>query len=142
MSDGADADGDPLDPDAPAAESERWYYRAARAGQENLHRLIIVVILLLLVAVYFAPQIFITVHSGEVGVFYRRFAGGTQTDRVVGEGLRIIPPWDKLFIYNVRVQEQKHTMDVVTKEGLTVNLSLSIPAPSRRSSSSACCRSR
>lgn len=57
---------------------------------------------------------------------YLRFFGGTQTDRVLGEGLKIIPPWDKVFIYNIRVQEQKHEMQVLTKEGMTATLHLSI----------------
>src|SRR5579871_3048486 len=66
------------------------------------------------------------IFGGEVGVLYLRFAGGTQTDRVLGEGMKVIAPWDRLFIYNVRVQEVKHEMNAITDEGLKVKLDLSI----------------
>lgn len=35
-------------------------------------------------------------------------------------------PWDKLFIYNVRIQQVAHEFDVLTKSGLKVRLSISI----------------
>jgi regulator of protease activity HflC (stomatin/prohibitin superfamily) len=125
MTDGIYADDDLVDLDADTGGGG-WFSRALRLGQDNINRLIVFTCLLLLVAIYFAPQIFITVQSGEVGVRYLRFGGGTQTDRVLGEGMKIVLPWDKLFIYNVRVQERKHAMDVLTNEGLTVKLDLSI----------------
>jgi regulator of protease activity HflC (stomatin/prohibitin superfamily) len=86
----------------------------------------IVLGMLLFLAVYLAPDIFVTIQSGDVGVIYRRFAGGTQTEQVVGEGLTFVPPWDQLFIYSIRVQECKHRMPVLTNDGLTVTLNLSI----------------
>jgi regulator of protease activity HflC (stomatin/prohibitin superfamily) len=88
--------------------------------------LFVTLFIILFAIVYFAPNIFFTIQSGQVGVMYLRFFGGTQTDRVLGEGLKIIPPWDKVFIYNVRVQEQKHDMNVLTKEGMSATLHLSI----------------
>ena len=126
MSSVIDADGDLIGRDALDADDVRWHQRMAQAAQQTINKAIIFLGVLLLVAIYFAPQIFISVHSGEVGVLYLRFAGGTQTDKVLGEGMKIIPPWDRLFIYNVRVQEQKHVMDVLTNEGLAVKLALSI----------------
>jgi regulator of protease activity HflC (stomatin/prohibitin superfamily) len=100
--------------------------RLLRALESNVARLFILLFVLVFFFVYFAPNIFITVHSGEVGVMFRRFFGGTQTDRVLGEGLKIIPPWDHLFLYTVRVQEEKAIVQVLTKEGLSVTLHLSI----------------
>lgn len=82
--------------------------------------------ILLFLFVYMTPDVFVTVGSGEVGVLYRRLAGGTQTELVIGEGMTMVAPWDKLFIYSVRVQEEKHTMTVLTNDGLQVTLNLSI----------------
>jgi regulator of protease activity HflC (stomatin/prohibitin superfamily) len=45
---------------------------------------------------------------------------------VLGEGVQVIAPWDSLTIYTTRVQEEKHEMSVLTKEGLSVRLHLSI----------------
>jgi regulator of protease activity HflC (stomatin/prohibitin superfamily) len=126
MSSVIDADGDLIGGDALDGDDSRWHRRVAQAAQQTINRAIILAGVLMLVAIYFAPQIFISIHSGEVGVLYLRFAGGTQTDKVLGEGMKIIAPWDQLFIYNIRVQEQKHDMDVLTNEGLAVKLALSI----------------
>lgn len=82
--------------------------------------------LLVFTAVFFAPSMFVTIHSGQVGVRYLRFFGGTQTDQVLSEGMRLVLPWDKVFVYSIRVQEVRHTMSVLTKEGLEVKLFLSI----------------
>jgi len=114
------ADGQAAEPvQSRLARASHWAH-----GQAN--KVVVITGILLFVIIYFAPDIFYSIKSGEVGVLYLRFAGGTQTDRVLGEGMKIIPPWDKLFIYNIRVQEVKHSMDVLTSEGLNVKLDLSI----------------
>lgn len=115
--------------DAPDVDSEgggRWYHRIARTSRGYANKLLIITVLLLFATIYYWPKMFITIESGHVGVLYLRFGGGTQTDRVFGEGLKIIAPWDKLFIYEVRVQEVKHEFDVLTQEGLKLKLLLSI----------------
>ncbi|HEX7360866.1 MAG TPA: prohibitin family protein [Bryobacteraceae bacterium] len=81
---------------------------------------------LLFALVYFAPTMFVTIHSGQVGVLYLRFFGGTQTDHVLGEGMKVVMPWDHLFVYSTRMQEVKDEVKVLTKEGLQVKLYLSI----------------
>ncbi|MEW6367700.1 MAG: prohibitin family protein [Acidobacteriota bacterium] len=92
----------------------------------SLPYLIMTALILLFAIVFFAPRIFIVVHSGEAGVFYRMFLGGTVTDRVYGEGLHIIFPWNKMYVYNVRLQERGDELDVLTKNGLRLHLKLSI----------------
>ncbi len=89
------------------------------------HILIFVLILLFFI-IYLAPYIFITVRAGESAVLWRRFFGGTETDRVYGEGWHMIWPWDKMTIYNVRIQEVRPSIDVLTKRGLKINLLISI----------------
>jgi regulator of protease activity HflC (stomatin/prohibitin superfamily) len=107
-----------------APEARTGRYRAAL--RRHALTFLITLFIILFAIVYFSPNIFFTVQSGQVAVMYLRFFGGTQTDRVLGEGLKIIPPWDHLFIYNIRVQEQKHDMHVLTKEGMSAMLHLSI----------------
>ncbi len=87
----------------------------------------LVVLLLtgLMLFAYFWPQIIITVNSGEGGVLYRRFFG-TVTDKVYGEGIHIIFPWDTMYIYNTRIQTVLHDFDVLTNQGLPIHLSLAI----------------
>ncbi len=100
--------------------------RINRRIRENLPPLILLFLILLFFIIYFWNSIFISIKSGQAGVLYMRFAGGTVTDRVYDEGIHIIAPWDKMTIYNVRFQTRPHQMDVLTKRGLTLKLTLSI----------------
>jgi regulator of protease activity HflC (stomatin/prohibitin superfamily) len=94
--------------------------------KEKSPKIFLFIGIIALIIVYLAPSMFITIQSGQVGVLYLRFFGGTQTDRVLSEGFKVIPPWDKLFIYTVRVQEAKHDLTVLTHEGMNVLLHVSI----------------
>ncbi|MDM8523994.1 prohibitin family protein [Desulfococcaceae bacterium HSG8] len=84
------------------------------------------VLVLLFLFVYMYNRIIVTIGSGEGGVLYLRFFGGTVIDRVYPEGIHAIFPWDTLYIYNVRVQQVSHEFDVLTHNGLKVNLLISI----------------
>ena len=90
----------------------------------NLEYLILLMVLLLPI-IYFANNIFITIPAGHKGVLYKRFAGGTVTDKVYNEGFHVIFPWDILAPYNVRIQEQKDTVDALTEDGLEVQVEIS-----------------
>jgi regulator of protease activity HflC (stomatin/prohibitin superfamily) len=83
-------------------------------------------VLLLLALGFLWPRVFISVPPGSSAVMYRFFDGGTVTDRVWGEGLNIIPPWDKLTTYETRMQERQLKFDVLSEEGLDLGVELSI----------------
>ena len=96
------------------------------AARAHLPQMYLALLIFLFVVLYLAPHIFITVHSGHGAVLYRRLFGGTVTDRIYGEGLHVILPWDKLYIYDIRFQNAQKTIDVLTKNGLTVTLDVLI----------------
>jgi regulator of protease activity HflC (stomatin/prohibitin superfamily) len=93
---------------------------------DNLPQVIVASLILAFIIVYFWHSIFITIKSGEAGVLYLRFFGGTVTDKVYGEGFHIIAPWNTMTIYNVRYQANPHEMDALTQTGLRVHLNLNI----------------
>ena len=74
---------------------------------------------------YFWRDIVVKIHAGEAGVLYRLFQGGTVLDRVYGEGITIVAPWNTMTIYNVRVQQLPHEFTALSKDGLEVRLSVS-----------------
>lgn len=76
--------------------------------------------------VFLWPRIVVSVHPGELGVLYSRFFGGTILDRTYQEGLHVIPPWNILFIYDVRIQEETQVVNVLTLDGLTVTVQASL----------------
>jgi len=80
---------------------------------------------LLFFAVFF-NRIVNFVRPGEAGVIWKPFFGGTQIDTLYKEGLQLLWPWDKLYIYNVRVQQIPHTFDALSKNGLAIHFETSI----------------
>ncbi len=84
----------------------------------------VVVMIFVFMVVYFADEIFYTIPPGSVGVLWLRFGGGTVLYRYLGEGLHIIAPWDKIYIYDVRLQQLEQDFDVLSADGLkmTVNI--------------------
>ncbi len=94
--------------------------------KSKLPYFIVTLLILLLILVFFYKQIVITIKSGEAGVLYLRFFGGTVTDYVYPEGVNLIAPWDEMQIYNVRIQTLFHEFEVLTNRGLPIKLSLAI----------------
>ena len=71
-------------------------------------------------------NIFISIKPGEAGVLWQRFRGGTVIDTVFGEGFHVIFPWDRMAIYDVRIQSEDKEISVLTKNGLRVRIKLTI----------------
>ncbi len=82
--------------------------------------------LAVIVVITFFPYIFYTIESGHAGVMFRRFLGGTVTSYVRDEGFQAVPPWDKLIVYDVRVQQIEHSFHVISSNGLEITITLSI----------------
>lgn len=70
-------------------------------------------------------RVVISIRSGEAGVLYRFFTG-TEMDTIYGEGVHIIWPFNRMHIYNVRLQTQERAYHLLTKEGLPVDLNVAI----------------
>jgi regulator of protease activity HflC (stomatin/prohibitin superfamily) len=75
---------------------------------------------------YLAPRIFISVRSGQAGVLWKRFGQGTVTDLVYAEGFHVIPPWDQMAIYNLRVQHKEQSVTVLSTNGLSITVDVSV----------------
>lgn len=94
--------------------------------KNNLPYFILIGLTFTLLFIYLIPNTFIIIHSGEAGVLYRRFSGGTVVDKIYDEGMKIIWPFDIMYIYNVRIQEASREFTVLTKSGLKVGTLISI----------------
>jgi regulator of protease activity HflC (stomatin/prohibitin superfamily) len=92
-----------------------------------------------LIAVVMYPYVIITVPSGQVGVLWKRFNGidsycwcfvgrGTLLDprELRNEGLHIVWPWDKLFLYDLRLQSSTQAYNAISKDGVNVGAQISI----------------
>lgn len=70
---------------------------------------------------FFWNNIVVVIHSGQQGVHWSRF-NGTQLNKIHGEGMHIIWPWDIVYKYNTRVQTLENTLEILTTEGLTISV--------------------
>jgi regulator of protease activity HflC (stomatin/prohibitin superfamily) len=99
----------------------------------HLPSLSVLAMTLLFAATLLFPYVVITVPSGSVGVLWKRFNGydlycwcfvgrGTILDprELRDEGLHIIWPWDRLYLYSLRLQSVTQSYNAITKDGVSV----------------------
>jgi regulator of protease activity HflC (stomatin/prohibitin superfamily) len=107
--------------------------RPRRFLGRNLPGLSISLMVVLLVGVVLWPYMVITVPSGHVAVLWYRFPGfdfycgclvnrGTvlNPSELREEGLHVIAPWNRLFIYDLRLQSISQTYHAISKDGVSV----------------------
>lgn len=105
----------------------------------HLPSLSVTLLAALLMATLLFPYVVITVPSGSVGVLWKRFNGydlycwcfvgrGTILDprELRDEGLHIIWPWDKLYIYTLRLQSATQTYNAITRDGVSVTAQINV----------------
>lgn len=100
--------------------------RANQWLHQNKFTIYTTALVMLMVLGFLAPRIFIMVPAGNNAVMYRMFFGGTVTERVWGEGMNIIPPWDNLTVYEMRMQQQTLKFKILSEEGLDIGVEVSI----------------
>jgi prohibitin 2 len=120
--------------DLPPPRRRGWWHYVGR----HLPGIAVLVMTALLVVVVLWPYVVITVPSGKVGVLWKRFNGidiycwcwvgrGTVLDprELREEGLHIIWPWDKLYLYDLRLQSNTQTYNAISKDGVNVGAQIS-----------------
>lgn len=88
--------------------------------------ILITLLFLLIGMIALAPQIFITIPAGHVGVMWYRFFGGTVVDQTYGEGMQIIFPWDRMYVYDARLQNQARVYDTISSNGLSMEVDIAV----------------
>lgn len=91
----------------------------------KLIRLGVIAFFVLLLFSVLSNTTFLTIDSGQKGVKFKRFSGGLEMDHVYNQGFHVIAPWNTMFIYDVRTNEDYETMDVLSKNGLNISVELS-----------------
>ena len=99
-----------------------WY----RFVEHRLPLLVIYLLVATLVCVLLAPFSLVTVPSGYVGVLWKRFGGGTVLDprRLKSEGLRITLPWNKVFLYDLRLQSATESYNAISEDGVSLSATI------------------
>ena len=124
-----------LDAMPPPPSKRGWWRYIGR----HLPGISVVLMVMLLSATVLYPYVVITVPSGQVGVLWKRFNGfdaycwcfvgrGTilEPRELRDEGLHIVWPWDKLFLYDLRLHSTSQTFNAISKDGVSVAAQISI----------------
>lgn len=84
---------------------------------------IVAIVVLLLI---FGSQMFYVLKPGERAVVFKKFGMGLDKENIFTPGFHVIAPWNDLLRYDVREQKSEETMDVLDKEGLSINVDVTI----------------
>src|ERR1700760_2830411 len=108
----------------PPPKRYRWW----RFIEHSLPVIVIYLMVATLVSFLIAPNVIVTVPTGHVGILWKRFRGGTQLDPrlLKDEGMRVLLPWDKLFLYDLRLQTTTDTYNAISKDGVNLTATINI----------------
>jgi regulator of protease activity HflC (stomatin/prohibitin superfamily) len=88
--------------------------------------IIIVAILALVFLLIFGNRMFHIIKPGERGVVFKTISGLLDKENIRETGLVVIAPWNVLYKYDVKEQQREETMDVLAKNGLSVNVDVTV----------------
>lgn len=88
--------------------------------------IILVVVAALVIILSLSNSIFYTVQAGERAVMFRKFSGGLDKKNVIGPGFNFKAPWNEVYIYDVTENQIEETMDVLDKNGLKLNVDMTL----------------
>ncbi len=91
----------------------------------NLIRIGIALGVALILLILFANQIFFTIQPGQRGVLFKRFRGGLDKENTYTQGFHMKAPWNRIIIYNVQKQRENSSMDVLSSNGLSIQVDVS-----------------
>jgi len=94
-------------------------------NQRSIMKYAIYGVLFLILFISLSNTTFLTIDPGERGVLFKRFSGGLEKDNVYMQGFHVVAPWNKMYIYDVRTNENFENMEVLSKNGLTIAVELS-----------------
>ncbi len=88
--------------------------------------LIIVTAVILIVILSLGNSLIYKVKSGERAVIFNTLSGELDKDNVIGPGFHGKAPWSDAYIYDVTENQIEETMDVLDKNGLNINVDITV----------------
>ncbi|HCC69699.1 MAG TPA: peptidase [Bacteroidales bacterium] len=88
--------------------------------------LIILLAVIVILFLLFGSRMFYIIRPGERAVVFKTITGVLDRDNIVGTGLKAVAPWNSLYRYDVKEQKSEETMDVLSKNGLSINVDVTV----------------
>ena len=106
----------------PTTTPSRW----RRFVERHLPSLVIYLMVATLVAIVLYPHKVVTVPSGQIGVLWKRFGGGTVLDprKLKNEGFNLILPWNEVFLYDLRLQSFTESYNAISSDGVSLTATI------------------
>ncbi|MBN1118402.1 MAG: prohibitin family protein [Bacteroidales bacterium] len=80
----------------------------------------------IIVFIIFIKSTFVFLEPTERGIVWKKYTNNLEIDNVRPGGLNIIAPWNELIAFDVAEQQIEETMDVLSVDGLSISLDVSI----------------
>lgn len=103
----------------------RQFYRLTRWAEQRMLSLMLVFALLVASLVVLWPRVFVVIPAGSVGVIYRPLSGGVDMEHLYREGFFLIWPWNKITLYNARIQLKELDLELLTADLLRTEVKVS-----------------
>ncbi|MBN2668061.1 MAG: prohibitin family protein [Bacteroidales bacterium] len=87
---------------------------------------LIIAAVAIIVVIIFSRSMFVTINATERGVIFRQFSTGLDKEHIFTPGFEVVAPWNTLHIFNVAEQTREETMDVLDKNGLSINIDVTV----------------
>jgi len=101
---------------------ERW-----KAFYRKHHTMFLLALMVVsFMVIFLSRQMLVTVPAGHGGVMWWRFFGGTATTWHYGEGTHLIPPWDTVQLYDLRLQTLPLNVSALVSDGLVVDVEVAV----------------
>ena len=100
---------------------------------KQLRTIVLLVIIALFGIILFVKSIHV-LQPTERGVVFKKITSGLDVENVRNEGLNIIAPWNDLIIFDIAEQQVEEKMDVLSKDGLSISIDVSLrymPVPDK-----------
>lgn len=94
-------------------------------NKQTLARLALIAGVAVLLIAMLSNSIFLTIGAGEKGVLFKKFGGGLDKETIYGQGFHMKAPWNTMFVYNVREQLKEEKLNVISSDGLNIEVDVS-----------------
>ena len=94
--------------------------------QGRFSPVIVASIVIVLLLIIFGSRMFKTLQPGERGVVFKPLRSLLDKENIFTPGFKVIAPWNTLHVYNVKEQQSEETMDILDKNGLSINMDVSV----------------
>lgn len=105
--------------------TDRAYAVIERLWEKNKTAIALLSLVLLFLLVFFWNHMAVSVYAGQQGVLWDRFSG-TVISTSYDEGFHLIWPWNDMTVYQLRVQEERDSIIVLTNDGMELSITFSI----------------